>query len=555
MSATAPIPETPSAATGTFERVRRTLNTLVRSRLLRRILTGFALVAAILSVGLAVTYARFTQFNAEFRDLLEHDVALVDDTEQLERILAEIRSNKRGYIIAGDEEFLERYHGALIATRPLVQKVRRRTLSRPFERALLERFVSALDQYASVSQPEIELRRRASRGEVPLTAVIERVSFGAGSRIADDGETSLHALHDAGFHSLEQRRREVLEVSLNSRRLAVVSMVLALLVALGYGVVVARDIGGGLAELRRAMDTMGRDDEVVLPPPPAREDEIGELARSFAEMAARLQEYEKALRGKVQEQSLTLEELRHANEALARAMRVKSDFLATMSHELRTPLNAVIGLSGFLLDSPTERLSPRARQALETMRSSGTHLLLLLNDILDMARLDAGRMGFTGEAIDPVPLVRGCVATMLPLVGDKPVELSFETDAPLSPVRADPQRFRQVLLNLLSNAVKFTDRGRVTVRARNASDGVTIEVEDTGIGISPDEQAHIFEEFHQVKAGDARPYGGTGLGLALSRRMARAMGGEITFRSERGVGSTFTVRLPRAEQAPAGVTT
>jgi len=215
-----------------------------------------------------------------------------------------------------------------------------------------------------------------------------------------------------------------------------------------------------------------------------------------------------------------------------------------MSHELRTPLNAVIGLSALLLDSRAEQLSPRARQALQTMRDSGSHLLALLNDILDMARLESGRMTFVTCAFDPAPLARSCLATVSPLVGDKPVTLDCRVADDTGQLHSDPQRVRQVLLNLLSNAVKFTHDGSVTVDLAREGDRVIFRVRDTGIGIAREHHGRLFEEFHQVASGDARPYGGSGLGLALSRRMARALGGEVSFESEAGRGSTFTLTLP-----------
>ena len=261
-------------------------------------------------------------------------------------------------------------------------------------------------------------------------------------------------------------------------------------------------------------------------------------------MTGRIAGFEAELRERVDAQQRTLGELRRSNDALAHAMRVKSDFLATMSHELRTPLNAVIGLSALLLDSPAEQLSPRARQALETMRASGNHLLTLLNDILDLAKIDAGKLTFREEPIEPLPLARGCLATVIPLIGEKMIEVTLEADADVGLLRGDPVRVRQVLLNLLSNAVKYTDRGAVRVRVARDDDRVAFHVTDTGIGIETEQHAVLFEEFRQIATGDARPYGGTGLGLALSRRMARAMSGDIEVESHPGRGSTFTLYLP-----------
>jgi signal transduction histidine kinase len=345
---------------------------------------------------------------------------------------------------------------------------------------------------------------------------------------------------------VDEQHRVVLAASVTSRRVAVAAMVLALLGSILYGIVLARDLGTALSSLRRSIEAMGKG---MRRPVDHREDEIGAVARSFEEMADRLQEAEASLRHKVEEQASTLEKLQETNSALGRAMRVKSDFLATMSHELRTPLNAVIGLSAFLLDSPAEQFSPRARQALSTMRGSGEHLLELLNDLLDLAKVDAGRMTLAPVSTELSPLVRGCVATVLPLLGDKALEVTLDVAPDCERVLADPHRLRQVLLNLLSNAVKFTDRGYIRVRVHREDERVMIDVEDSGIGIPEVELPGLFEDFHQIHTGDARRYAGTGLGLALSRRLARAMRGDITVRAARDAGSVFTVELPVGEAA------
>ncbi len=517
------------------------LGSLLRSRILRRILYGFGLVAAVLGVGLVVTLVQFDRLNHVFYDLLEQDVELVDDVEHLEQLLSVIQSSKRGYIITGDRDFLQRYERARTEVPRVLREVRDDAKDRPAELVLADRFASSLDRYVTEAPiPEFPYRDRVS-----LADLAEQFRLGTGTRLAAEAEGYLQELHDAARRDVLTQRQTVLNASVTSRRVAVLSMALAILVAALYGMRVARDLGSALADLQQSIEAMAHGERRVVAV--TRPDEIGAVARSFDAMADRLAGAEGSLRSKVREQDETLDELRRTNQALGLAMRVKSDFLATMSHELRTPLNAVIGLSALLLDSPAEQLSPRARQALTTMRNSGEHLLGLLNDILDLAKLDAGRMSIAPAAVDPSPLTRACMATVIPLIGEKPVEVTFHAEPGLPVVKVDPQRLRQVLLNLLSNAVKFTDRGRVTARLRRDGNAVAIEVEDTGIGIDPAEQEHLFEEFHQVASGDDRLYSGTGLGLALSRKMARAMGGDITVVSVPGRGSTFTLRVPTAD--------
>lgn len=520
--------------------MRRTVYALVHSKILRRILSGFVAVAAILGVGLVVTSLQFKRLSDDFRDLLEHDVAVVDDTEQLQRLVSVLQSNKRGYLLTGDEEFRTRYESTHHAMHTLSMRLARDAAGRPQERAHLDRFVTLVDQYHQLSREEIALRQRVDRGEADVQSVARLMAQHPGAQVVLNAESELDALHDTELRYVDEQRRRVEAATVRSQRIAILSMVVGLLVAMGFGVGVSRDIAGAMADLKVAIEATGRREPVEAPRP--RADEIGEVSGAFYDMGRQLARYADELAAQVREREQTVVELRETNDALARAMRVKSDFLATMSHELRTPLNAVIGLSDLLLRSPAEQLSPRAREALETMRASGSHLLALLDDILDLAKIDAGKMTYAVVPFDPKPVVRACVATALPLVGDKPVELTCEVvDAP--PTMGDPQRVRQVLLNLLSNAAKFTDQGSIVVRMERTEHELVVRIRDTGRGISHEDQSLLFEDFQQVRSGDARPYGGTGLGLALSRRMARAMGGDVTVESEPRRGSTFSLRL------------
>lgn len=513
--------------------------TLKRSRIFRRIVFGFALIAAVLSIGLLVTLLRFVQLNDEFDGLVVEELALLDDTERIQRLLAELQSNKRGYVLTGDTEFRARFEAARGELVPIVSRVRDATAGRRIQRKLLADVLRALDSYLRESEADIAMRERVLRGELELEDVIARFRAGPGIHLADRCELALRALHTACRHSVEQQRARVVASTSSSRTLAATSMLIAAAAAVFYGWWLARDIGDALQSLGSSLDAVGRGEPAA--PLPERRDEIGEVARRFEQMTERLERAEA-------ETQTTMAELREANDTIAAAMRVKSDFLATMSHELRTPLNAVIGLSGLLLDSPAEQLSQRAKRALQTMRESGTHLLTLLDDILDMAKLDAGRMTFSEEPMSPEAIARACVATVSPLVGDKPLSMELDCQQNISSVHADPQRVRQVLLNLLANAVKFTHHGKITLRVTEENSSVHFEVADTGIGIDETQMKLLFQEFQQLDRGDSRSFGGTGLGLALSRKMARAMHGELTARSTLGVGSSFTLSLPVGER-------
>jgi hypothetical protein len=261
------------------------------------------------------------------------------------------------------------------------------------------------------------------------------------------------------------------------------------------------------------------------------QDEMAEMAKSFNAMA-----------GEVQKSFGRLEDARRSAEE---ANRMKSEFLANMSHELRTPLNGILGYAELL---EMELEDPAQREYAKTIRSSGEHLLVLVTDVLDLAKIEAGRMDFTPTSIDLPSLLSDIVGSQQGHAQTKNLNLTLiENDMP-STLFADPVRLRQILLNLISNALKFTEQGTVTVRAFSQSDRVRIEVQDTGVGIKPEDQELIFEKFRQSEAFVTRSHQGTGLGLTLAKQLAEHMGGEIGMSSTLHVGSTFYVLLPAQDK-------
>ncbi|MDH3231830.1 MAG: response regulator [Alphaproteobacteria bacterium] len=231
-----------------------------------------------------------------------------------------------------------------------------------------------------------------------------------------------------------------------------------------------------------------------------------------------------------------------------RANRAKSQFLANMSHELRTPLNAIIGYSEMLLEEAVEGGRAEAVGDLRRINGAGQHLLGLINDVLDLSKIEAGKMEVTPEDFSIPSVVDDVVATIQHMVEDRNNSLTVDVAANLQPMYSDQLKVRQILFNVLSNAAKFTNAGQIsfTVRPIVERDGVSIEfsVSDTGIGMTQEQLDKVFGEFLQADSSTTREYGGTGLGLAISRRMARMLGGDISATSAPGKGSTFTVRLP-----------
>ncbi|HEY5060690.1 MAG TPA: ATP-binding protein [Gemmatimonadaceae bacterium] len=255
------------------------------------------------------------------------------------------------------------------------------------------------------------------------------------------------------------------------------------------------------------------------------EERIGEATADLAEQNARLQ---------------------WQSQEVERANRLKSEFLASMSHELRTPINALIGYSALLLDGVLGDVNVKQRDALSRCRAAAEHLLALINDILDLARIEAGKMPLHVETVVLRDLIVEVTQQIEPMVRKKQLEFVIEVAADCPAIQSDRTRIKQVLLNLLSNAVKFTNQGRVAVNATCVPGGVRIDVVDTGIGIRQSDLQAIWEDFRQVDQSRTREFGGTGLGLSITRKLLERLGGSVTVQSEYGNGSTFSVYLPLA---------
>jgi two-component system, NtrC family, sensor kinase len=247
------------------------------------------------------------------------------------------------------------------------------------------------------------------------------------------------------------------------------------------------------------------------------------------------------------ENARLLDEIQDKSRQLEVASQNKSQFLSSMSHELRTPLNAIIGLTDMLVTNAARFGTEKAAEPLQRVHRAGTHLLGLINQVLDLSKIEAGKLELNPQTVQLAPLINEVIGTARQLAEQNKNRLMVEVQENLGHLTVDPMRLRQILLNLLSNACKFTKEGEVKLRAskvRNGHHWVELSVSDTGIGMTPEQQAKLFEEFSQADATTAQRFGGTGLGLAITRKLARMMGGDVTVTSERGKGSVFTVRLP-----------
>lgn len=278
--------------------------------------------------------------------------------------------------------------------------------------------------------------------------------------------------------------------------------------------------------------------------------------REVQRLADQLRTLNRNLEARIEKATLELSrrnrELESQREELVRASRMKSEFLAMMSHELRTPINSILGFNSLLREGVFGDLAPDQRHALERVHSASSHLLSLINDILDLSKVEAGKLSLSPETIEVAPFLQNLAESIRPMARDRGLEFHLEPPNSGS-VRADPTRLRQVILNLVSNAVKFTPSGRVTVRAvqESGASRIRFEVEDTGVGIAQDDIERIFEEFSQGGQFATREHGGTGLGLTISRKLVTLMDGTLDVMSAPGEGSVFWVELP-ADEDEAG---
>ena len=295
------------------------------------------------------------------------------------------------------------------------------------------------------------------------------------------------------------------------------------------------------------------------------DDEIGRLIDGFNTMLSEIQHRDTQLQGandelKTRTQELeveivnrkqTQEELLTAKRAAEDASRAKSAFLANMSHELRTPLNAIIGYSEMIEEEIQDTGQINNVKDVQKIEAAGKHLLALINDVLDLSKIEAGKMGLHIENFEVGMMIQEMVATLQPTIAKNSNTLGLYLSQDLGAMRSDVTKVRQILSNLLSNACKFTDHGTITMKVDRSSDQqwIRFRVGDTGIGISEEQQENLFKEFAQADVSIARKYGGTGLGLAICHRFAHLMGGNISVESELGKGSLFTVHLP-AQMSP-----
>ncbi len=389
-------------------------------------------------------------------------------------------------------------------------------------------------------------------------------------RLVEAFESIRETMNDNMEKANEAGRR----VAKTSQRYFAVLTSLAFVFALVVGIWITRHITTPVRTLTDATLAIAKGDLTHRVHVTAR-DEIGQLSKSFNQMADDIHRFTEEIRQKSLQAELANQELqvtnkelyealrelekhsdmlKESNRELEKATRLKSEFLANMSHELRTPMNSIIGFTKLVLRKSGESMDDKQKENLQKVLISAEQLLALINSILDLSKIESGRMEVYVEPFVMGDLVRQVQEVLSPLIGEKKLRFSVTLDPGLPRIYSDPEKVKQILINLLSNAIKFTEKGEVTLSAkrvlatlnsRPSTDCVEISVKDTGIGIADAAQPIIFEDFRQADGSTTRKYGGTGLGLSISKRLCQLLGGDIRLvESHMGKGSTFQALLP-----------
>jgi signal transduction histidine kinase/ActR/RegA family two-component response regulator len=504
----------------------------VLSSVRRKLLAGYVLTFVALGI-IGVLAFLGLQRSLQTNALVVASSASLSNATTLEKALVDMETGARGFVITGDDRFLEPYQqGRPEATAALGRALALETAD-PSVTALLTDLSLRIERWdATALQPEIAARRRDAATAAAM------VQSGA-------GKNQLDAMRTIISQYVTDKQSEVkaaLALSDDATRslqtVIVFGGVAIALVGLVTAAALTTSIGRRVRMLQQRAERVASGDLDGDFSPPARGDEIDALARAFQDMTARLREL-----------VATKEQLaasdRAAREEAQQASHAKTDFLASMSHELRTPLNAILGFSGLLEEQLGAVLSARQKKYLRNVGDAGAHLLELVNDVLDLSKVESGRAELRRETIDLETLVEPALASARQAAGLR--DVGFEATIPDGVrVRVDIGQLRQILYNLLSNATKFTPPGgTVTLRAERRDEVLELMVSDTGIGIPPARRDRVFGMFERVNA-DRSEAPGTGLGLALTKRLVELHGGTIDFESAEGRGTTFRVVLPGA---------
>ncbi len=485
----------------------------MRISIRRRVLAG-AILIALLAVAVVAGNIYWAQVLSE-----AHDRLRIASEQRAAALLVTAESLQ--YIRDGGAARLESIRGRLASLDRSLTTLERGAA--PGTREALARTRGALDLLRDAIVEDLEAWARLDAHEVSVN--YRQMVLDRGHAVAAGlGEVTAALSADASDSFSDLRRAQILAV-------------LLIVLISGAGIIgIHRQVLAPVPVMARALSSIAAgnlDARVDLP-----DSEFRRVAAAFDRMTGQLRAARETIRGHQAEIEIK-------NTELERASRMKSEFLATMSHELRTPMNAIMGYTSLMRRGIYGPLTDKQSEALAGIAETSSALLGLINDVLDISKVEAGQLTVHPSPFDAGSLARDAIETIRPLAMAKGLAIRMRSPAEPLMVTTDRARVRQILLNLLGNAVKFTPRGEVEVTLSAGDAAVRFDVRDTGPGIRAEDQERVFETFRQLDASDEREQGGTGLGLSISRKLARRLGGDLTLSSRPGEGACFTLRLPR----------
>lgn len=490
-------------------------------------------VPALVVVVLSLYLAKNTEKVIESGRWVQHTHEVIAQARHLEKQMIDFETGQRGYLLAGDELFLQPFFEAQQDWDQRVADLQKLVSDNPRQVALAGRIDAQKRRWMEeVALPEIEMRRQVERGEIPMADLITEARKAKGKEIVD----GIRALV-ADFVGHEQqliviRVDEANQSTAQAQRAIIISAasMIAAIVLVGWSIIksllvpiiqldeATKAVAAGDLEQHTSIKTQGRD-------------EIATLGRSFSTMVDNL--------------NRTTSELIDKADELEASSRYKSEFLANMSHEIRTPMNGIIGMAQLLQKS---ELDEQQREKVDRLLRSGETLLVILSEILDYSKIEANKIDIEEIEVD-LPVILTDVDSYFGAIASEN-GITFRTDLEglaVKKVIGDPHRLRQVINNLCSNAVKFTPEGSVSIKATSVKCGETADIEisvsDTGIGMDEAGLANLFTAFAQAESSTTRKFGGTGLGMTISKKLVDLMGGALDVTSKKGKGTAFTIKL------------